>query len=714
MRALACLAKPPSAYDCIREFLSAIVEETGLESVAIRLRQGDDYPIHVHHGHAPPFLARETNLLGRMSGPLVDTSASKMPEADLACLCGAVLRQDTRVAPSLFTPGGSLVVDDLPKRRTELHVELLHAYRGACVTEGFRTFALVPIHHAGAAIGLFHLADTRPARLDSADIAFFEQLGACIGVPLVQRQTEAALREAEHRFQLLVENTSDVLWVLDGASLRFRYVSPSVERQRGFTAQEVLGQTLESAFTADSFPILDSWLASQAQAETGASVSIFTEELEQPRKNGDTVWTETSIRSALDETGASIFYGVSRDISRRRAAELERKRLEQQLASSQRLEALGILAGGIAHDFNNILSVIEGWSEMGIMDLEDVDLGGPTKVRDSLDRILQASKRAKGLVEQILLFGRRGSTDKQPLHLSTILKETCRFARAALPSTIRIETRLTTDGVCMGSATHIHQAMMNLLTHAGVAMPDGGSIEVSLDECEADPALAARNPALGTGRLARIRVRDTGVGIPAEHLGRIFEPFFAAQRGGKGSGLGLSVVHGIVADHAGTIEVSSRIGMGSTFEIYLPLLAASKEPDTRAVEPQGGSERLLFVDDEEALVQVVQSGLGRLGYQVKALVDSREALRLFRETPDAFDVVVSDVTMPEVPGDLLAKEVRRLRPRIPIIMLTGMSDRMSAETAETLKIDAFLLKPITVATLSRHIRRVLAERELER
>jgi PAS domain S-box-containing protein len=729
VRIIACLADHSPSMSCIEELLRMVLDESKIEFGGIRLRDGDDYPIVVYHGHTLEFIKQERRLLG--SDACAESRAIEDPKQALNCLCGAVLRGDRSVAPALFTPGGSFLAGRFPGQVTEIDQTCLAMFRGRCVTAGFQTLALIPVRHAGETIGLFHLSDTRPDQLRTDDVAFFEQLGSSIGVALERKHTEEQLaktaashlaaqqdvkeseeryRTLDKRYRLLVENTSDVLWILDLEDFRFRYVSPSVERLRGFSAVEVMSEDASAALTPSSLVLVREIVAAYNARPQRDETESLTEEIEQPCKDGRTVWTETTVRAMRDDDGRMVLYGVSRDITRRRKAEEEHRALQQQLFHAQKMESLGILAGGIAHDFNNILSVIEGWAEMGRMDLEGSGLGNLNNVRDSLDRVLQASRRAKGLIEQILAFSQRGKVEKQPLHLSTLIKETCRFVRAALPTTIHIESVLSTDGLCLGSATQIHQMLMNLFTNAAAAMPEGGRIDVALDEVSGDEALCARHPDLAKGRLVRMRIRDSGVGILSEDLGRVFEPFFSTRRDGQGSGLGLSVVHGIVSGHHGAIEVSSTVGVGTTFEIYLPLLTQTGEHVSTSATPQRGKERVLFVDDEEALVEIARRGLVRLGYHVQAFSNSMEALRVFRAQPTAFDVVVSDVTMPELPGDLLVKEVRRLRPQIPAILLTGMSDRLSAEQASALGIDAYLFKPVTLAALSERIRQAIDSR----
>jgi PAS domain S-box-containing protein len=521
-----------------------------------------------------------------------------------------------------------------------------------------------------------------------------------------RKRTEAALREADSRYRLLVENLSDVIWVLDLATGRFRYVSPSVERLRGYTADEVMAEEASAAMMPESAARIQSSLAERMAEYDRGIRRTYLDEVEQPCKDGSTVWTETKTQYVPDDAGQPVVWGISRDITERRAAEKERRALQEQLFHAQKMDSLGTLAGGIAHDFNNLLGVIQSGVELVMLDCDMVESQVAANMRSDLERVLRAGQRATALVQQILSFSRRMTTDKQPLLLRTVIKEACNFLRATLPSTIALEQRYSTRGPTVANPTQIHQVMMNLLANAGRAMPNGGQVDVSLDEILPTQALRARHPNLAGDRLLRLTVRDSGIGIAPENIGRIFEPFFTTQPAGKGTGLGLSVVHGIVVSHGGAIEVSSTVGQGATFDVYLPLV---EKPDS--VAPADGkllpgTERILFVDDEEALVALSCRALARLGYRAQGFANSMEALNAFKANPSAFDAVVSDVTMPNLPGDALVVEIRKIRADIPVMLLTGMSDRVTPERAAELGVNAYLNKPASMVDLTTNLRRL--------
>jgi PAS domain S-box-containing protein len=431
------------------------------------------------------------------------------------------------------------------------------------------------------------------------------------------------------------------------------------------------------------------------------------------------VWKDASVhhisaRGALvrDQAGkAQRINGVIWDVTTRMRAQTERQSLQAQLFQAQKMEALGTLAGGIAHDFNNILAAVLGGVELAIMKADELGGAQGASMRVELDEVQRAAQRASALVRQILSFSRQNPEEKKALLVRPLIKEACKFICSALPSTIEIHQALSVDGPVLANPTQIHQVIMNLLTNAGLAMPEGGRLDVGLDQVELDQTFPAAHPGLAPKPFVRLLVRDSGCGIPPENLGRIFEPLFTTRSERRGTGLGLAIVHGIVAEHGGIVTVSSEVGKGATFEVFLPLHQQPISVTALREKRLPGTERVLFVDDEETLVQMAERGLGVLGYQVKGFVSSVEALRAFRAAPDAFDIVVSDFTMPGLTGDVLARELRKARPEIPIVILTGAGERMTQKGDSPATSDAILLKPITVGGLTTALRRILDSRD---
>ncbi|MEE4357510.1 MAG: response regulator [Desulfococcaceae bacterium] len=384
----------------------------------------------------------------------------------------------------------------------------------------------------------------------------------------------------------------------------------------------------------------------------------------------------------------------------------EHQRAEARFRHAQKMEALGTLAGGIAHDFNNILFPIIGYTELM---MDDVPENGP--MHRNLEQILKAAFRAKELVSQILAFGRRGETEKSLLNIRLVVKEALKLLQATLPATIAIQQKIQKDcGSVLGNPTQIHQVMMNLCTNAYHAMREkGGVLSVEMDECEMDEGKNCLLPGMTPGNYVRIRVSDTGQGMDEDIREQIFDPYFTTKEPGEGTGLGLSVVHGIVKSHQGHISVQSRIGEGSVFEIYLPVVEkyAGRAPAESAENIPGGTENILLVDDEYQIVQMEKQMLQRMGYRVRGMTDSTAALELFRKKPDDFDLVITDMTMPGITGIQLAREILRIRPDIPLILCTGFSETISGEQARAKGIREYIMKPVLKREMAKTIRRVL-------
>jgi len=386
----------------------------------------------------------------------------------------------------------------------------------------------------------------------------------------------------------------------------------------------------------------------------------------------------------------------------------DRKRLEVQLQQAQKMEAVGTLAGGIAHDFNNILGIIIGNTDIALYDMPEWN-----PARHNLDEIRKASFRARDLVKQILAFSRQSVQEKIPLKMSHIVNEALKMLRASLPTTIEIRQDIDPkSGTILGDPTQLHQVLMNLCTNASHAMQEeGGILGVSLVNRDIDRKEAAGYAELKPGPYIRLTVSDTGKGIDPGVIDRIFDPYFTTKGVGEGTGMGLAVIHGIVNKYGGAITVNSGVGKGTTFHLLFPRVEkeVSQEIETPSPLPRG-NESILFVDDEKAVVITMQGMLENLGYRVTARTSSIETLQAFRNNPDAFDLVITDQTMPNMTGKELAKKLLQLRPGIPIILCTGYSEQIDAEKAKEMGISAFVMKPIDMSKIADTIRKVLDEK----
>lgn len=397
--------------------------------------------------------------------------------------------------------------------------------------------------------------------------------------------------------------------------------------------------------------------------------------------------------------------GTIKDISMRVYAEEERQQLERQMQHSQRMESLGVLAGGIAHDFNNILTAIIGLTDMALQDIPD---DSPT--HKDIKESLQAAHRAKELVKQILMFSRQSSEERAPLLLHIVVREALKLLRASLPPTIEIIDSVDVNsGAVFANAAQMHQVVMNYCTNAAQAMGNAeGRLEVRLSDIEVDESLAAIHPRLHPGPYVVLRVMDTGHGMEPHVMTRIFDPFFTTKGPGEGTGMGLAVVHGIVTSHGGAIVVNSVPGKGTTFHTYLPRVVGGVMPEEVKTEPlPGGSESILFVDDEEMVLRFGEALLPRLGYHMTFFTNGVDALKAFQKMPAEFDLVITDQMMPKMTGAALAEAIHAIRPEIPVILFTGFSDQYTDAEIRSLGIQDVVLKPVIGADLACTIRSVL-------
>ena len=426
--------------------------------------------------------------------------------------------------------------------------------------------------------------------------------------------------------------------------------------------------------------------------------------------SGGRRWREED--AALLSTAGEIF---SNALERERAA-AERTALEAALRQAQRMEAVGTLAGGIAHDFNNILGAIMGYAEMA---LEELPRGGRTW--GHVRQVWKAGERARGVVEQILAFSRRGEPERRPVRLRAVCEDAIGLLRASLPATVAVELGVAgaaEEAVVLGDAGRLQLVVVNLCTNAAQAMDGQGLLEVALDTVEAGRELALSHGSVAAGRYVRLAVTDTGRGIDAATAERVFEPFFTTKGPGGGTGLGLATVHAVVADHGGALHLRSRPGAGSTFEVYLPRTEApaAAEPEDAAVAPvpRGRGEAVLLVDDEEPLVRLGEEMLAALGYEPVGFDNAPRALAAFREDPGRFDLALTDEVMPEMTGTRLAAELRRLRPDLPVVLMTGYAGAVPPGRLRAAGVREVLRKPLALRTVAEALSRQLRPGEAPR
>ena len=381
-------------------------------------------------------------------------------------------------------------------------------------------------------------------------------------------------------------------------------------------------------------------------------------------------------------------------------------RSERQLQQVMKLQAIGTLAGGIAHDFNNILFPIVGYTELTMDDIPE-----DSQARKNLEEILKATNRAKELVKQILTFSRQSCHEHKPLKVQFLIKEALKLLRASIPSSIEFEIKVDENcGPINADPTQIHQVIMNLCTNAYHAMQEtGGKLEVEMKEVDISYEKSIERVGMKVGPHLQLTVKDSGCGMDPGVMERIFEPYYTTKEQGKGTGLGLSVIHGIIKNHGGDINVSSQPGNGTTFTVYLPVIdeVDIENEEVKTASAIQGHERILLIDDEEQIIDIEQQILERLGYKVTPKTDSEEALKEFASLPDGYDLVITDMTMPKMTGDQLARKLMEIKPDIPVILCTGFNETITEEKALAMGIDKFVMKPIVKDELASTIRAVL-------
>ena len=518
--------------------------------------------------------------------------------------------------------------------------------------------------------------------------------------------SERALRQSEERYALAMEGANEGFWDwhMEGDRL---FISQKMKMLTGLSADSEI--TTRSAWLErtvvhpDDVPRRDAALKDHFEGITPR----YECEYRVRSPDGSWCWLLARGRCLRDATGRPYrFVGSAIDVSPQKQSQLEKERLESQLRQSQKMEAIGTLAGGIAHDFNNILGAILGYGELAHQHSAE-----GTPLRRYLDNVMHATGRAKALVDRILGFSRSGLGERVPVNVQSVIEETLELFRASLPRGIHLEsTLLAGDAAVIGDTTHLHQVAMNLFTNALQAMEHGGVLGVVLERVRLSERRPLARGTLAPGPYVRLIVRDTGTGIPPAVFERMFDPFFTTKSVGQGTGLGLSLVHGIVTDLGGAIDITTEAGRGTTFEIWLPTAGETGKPATEAARepPRGNGETVMIVDDEQPLVALVEEMLAELGYEPVGFDSSRAALELFRAEPDRFDVLLTDEAMPDLTGTELAREIRRRRPDIPIILVSGHGGSQLAQAAATLGINEVLGKPLQRRDLAESLARVLA------
>ena len=570
-------------------------------------------------------------------------------------------------------------------------------YRDLALAHGLRACWSRPILSSdGRVLGTFATYYREPRSPTPREHNVIEQITDLASIVVERKQAEGALREQA----ALLDLTRDTVFVRDLNDV-ITFWNRGAQELYGWTREEAIGRKSHELMQT-IFPVpLEHITAELLRDESWEGELIHT------RRDGAKAVVASRWSLQRDDQGRpAATLETNNDITARKQAEAEKERLEAQLRQSQKMEAMGTLAGGIAHDFNNILGAILGYGELAQKDVAEGSVA-----RRHINQVMHAGGRAKALVERILAFSRSELGDRVPVHVQSVVEETLDMLAASLPAVVRLEKALDAgNAAVVGNATQLHQVLMNLCTNAAQAMQRGGVLTVAVDHVEIPERRLVSHGTLSPCPYIRLVVSDTGPGIPPAVLERMFDPFFTTKGVGEGTGLGLSLVHAIVADLGGAIDVSSQVGEGTTFTIWLPVAGQAARPVAEFVRdlPRGNGEAVMIVDDERSLAMFAEETLAELGYEPVGFDSSVAALQAFSADPRRFDLVLTDETMPDVSGTDLAREIRRLRSDIPIVLMSGYSGARLTERAHAAGVTEVLRKPLVSRDIAESLARALA------
>lgn len=588
----------------------------------------------------------------------------------------------------VYDSGNAVVINDVAESNLNKTNPLLQLFKPKAII-------VAPLTSQGMVSGVL-LADRNPedGNFTDSDKDFIVSFANQIAIAWANAELIRQKDESERHLRRMFENAQVGILKLDERNL-IQEANPRMKVMCG--SEEVVGRHIYDFLDADNQRRFQKIIALNRSGQP------VQEEVEILAKNRLPVTVLLSSVPTFDEDGRYAgCEAIITDLS-------ETKKMQRQLIQSSKMEALGTMAGGFAHEFKNILQAIKLWTEGALQDLPQ-----DSEVHTNLTRVLQSINKGTDTVHQILLFSRDQKPELKPIKLSAIIDDGLKMVRAALPTSIILQSDIDPNtGYILGDSVRMHQVILNLCTNAAHAMRDKvGRLTVSLQNIQIDPGNRGRWRQVKPGLYVQLAVQDNGIGMDSQTLERIFEPFFTTKEQGEGTGMGLSTVHGIVEDHGGSIDVESAPGAGTTFRLLFPRCAPQAvEVEQPSVEPKPiimptGTERILYVDDELTLTEIVKKMLERLGYEVVAKSSSVEALQLFQDQPERFDLIIADQTMPHITGVALAHEISRIRPELPIILCTGMIDSHKLDK-KAAGIREILTKPVTISTLAQVVRQTL-------
>ncbi len=568
---------------------------------------------------------------------------------------------------------------------------------------GIEGYCAIPLFASNKAIlGLMGIMDVWPLKNDDRIISILQILSARASSEIERKKNETVIREEKERLAVTLQSIRDGVITTDikGKIVLINKIAQELTDQ---TADEAIGRPVN-----DVLNLING--KTRVPYDDQVQKILKTKEIINLGQNV-TLQNKYGIERSISHNGAPItdqndnvigVVLVLRDITLLKKAEDDKKILELQLLQSQKMETIGTLAGGIAHDFNNILVPIMGYADMSIRDLPDNDRN---KMR--MELIIKAGTRARELIKQILAFSRQEVLEKKPSSIQAIIRETLDLIRATIPANISIKDKLDGKfGMVMANATQIQQIVINLCTNAHHVMDKGGVITVKLENCKVNDHFILNHPQLGNNSTIKLTISDTGKGMKPEVVNRIFDPYFTTKGVGKGSGLGLAVVHGIVTSHNGTIMVDSIPGEGTVFSVYFPLADIDNDANDTMTTPssKAGNEHIMIIDDEEDVVGLIEEMLTLMGYQTSSWTNVNEALETFKNQPEQFDLVITDQSMPDMTGLQFAKEILEIRPEMNIILMSGFSESLTKDNIQKFGIRAYVMKPVLSGELNAVIR----------
>jgi len=692
MKVMELLNQPGEKLSVIDHIIGLIKRFTEIDAVGIRMKDGDDFPYYVTDGFNEHFIKSENYLCNRDSFGNIIFNEKGEPIID--CLCGKILAGNIDKSLPYYTEKGSFWCNNMSMLTEDNSGKEEICTRNKCITEGYKSIALIPLKSGNDTAGLLQLNSKRINCFTLEMIKLFETIASSTGIALTRWKAQESLKETKDYLDKVINSVADPIFVKD-INHRFVMVNDAECSLLGYKREEIIGKTDYDFFPKEESDVF--WEKDDVVFNTGEE-NVNEEEL--TNAYGDTRKIVTKKALYKDKKGQKYIVGITRDITDITKTQKEKEKIEKQLQQAQKMESIGTLAGGIAHDFNNILGTIISYSELGLTTVSD-----ERSVRNSFEGIIRAGYRARDIIRQILTFSRQTGFEMRPISLGHIIKEELPLIRSSLPSTIKIKTIINTDGMILADHGQICQILLNLCSNAMDAMAvQGGLLEINLSRININSEYTDLKP----GDYIVLTVTDTGHGMSRHTLERIFDPFFTTKDQTKGSGMGLSVVHGIVKNHGGTIKVSSELNKGTSFQILIPEFqhqVTEKEDSKESVTSE--HVHILFIDDEEDLLFSQGQMLKFQGYDVTSTTSSTEAMEIFQKNPYDFDLIITDQTMPDMTGIEIIKNIFHIRPGIPVILCTGYSEQSIKDEAESLGIKCLLIKPVTAKNLIKTIRKIL-------